>query len=187
MSKIKKHINHYVGRLFLNILYMDDYEYFFALRSSEVDSWEIGIHPMIISQKKYLIGQYMEYDWFNKPVFDTPNSSYECIILKINKNTNRKNEIVRQLKYQGVHHSDISEVYLYGFISSSTIMNAKEKIKNTIIDTQKDYVSVPVYADITAKNIGDEFIITLQGHSNHKYITYYLTLPLFKVNYILDT
>ena len=162
---------------------LDEYEYFFGMKSSEVDVWDICDKSFLILKSNCVIGQYMEYDWFNKPVFDTPNSSYECIVLKINKNTNRKNEIVRQLKYQGVHHSNIPEVYLYGFISSPSIMNAKEKIKNTIIDTQNDYVSVPVYADITPKTTRYEFIITLQGHSNHKYIrdiTYYLTLPLFK-------
>lgn len=155
----------------------DEYDFFFAIKSNEVDAWDIGSNPIIITKSNYLIGQYLETSWFNKPVFEYPDNSYECIVLKIKKDTNRKNIIMKQLNYIGTHYSNIYEVYMYGFISSSNIMNAKKKIRTTPL------ISVPVYASISPKKQGDELIITLQGRCNEHYpmdITYNLTLPLFK-------
>lgn len=162
---------------------IDEYDFFFAIKSNEVDAWDIGSKPLIISKTNYLIGQYVETCWFAKPVFKYPHNSYECIVLKIKKNTNRKNMIMKQLNYLDVHHSNIYEVYLYGVISSSDIMDAKDNIQTTMIDTQNICVSVPVYAKISHEKQGKELIITLQGRCNNKYpsdITYQLTLPLFK-------
>lgn len=163
----------------------DEYDFFVAIKSNEVNAWDIGSKPLIISKTKYLIGQYLETCWFSKPVFEYPNNSYECIVLKIKKNTNRKNIIMRELNYLDVDYSNISEVYLHGLISSSNIIDAKKNIKTTMIDTQNTCVSVPVYANISPKKKGDELIITLQGQCNDQYpmdITYHLTLPLFKTN-----
>lgn len=92
---------------------------------------------------------------------------------------------MRELNYLGVDYSNISEVYLYGVISSSNIIYTKRKIKTTMIDTQNRCVSMPVYANVSPEKPGDELIITLQGQCNDQYpmdITYHLTLPLFKTH-----
>lgn len=159
----------------------NDYDFFFAIKSSEVDAWEITNTPMTISKTNYVIGQYLSTEWFNKPVFDCTNNTYDCLVLKVNKHTNRKNLITRQLNYEGLHYSSIPEVCFHGVITPSNVMDAKTQIKKTIKHSQ--LVSVPVHVKMTDMQPGEELIITMQGKCIDEYygdIIYSFTLPLFK-------
>lgn len=164
---------------------LQEYEYFFAMKSCKVDAWDICDKSFLILKSNFVIGQYINTVWYNKSIINDPDIFYECIIIKIRKQSNHKNTVIRQLNYAGVNYSNISEVYLHGIISFKSIKRTKEKIKKTMLEANSTMVSMPVYAKMTNPKDGDEIIITLQGEYIDNYtgeITYSFTLPLFKTS-----